>query len=93
VEARLAEQQAQRATNDLAVTAAPRTYHRRRLAATGRTSGSESNQGAWLVVERPSGPLPVDEQNPASTGVRRGSDSDVNHLVGVAGRYSNRLTC
>jgi DNA invertase Pin-like site-specific DNA recombinase len=88
VEARLAEQtnqQVQRATNDLAVTAAPHTYHRRRLAAAGHTSGPDCGQEAWLGVERPSGPLPIDNQNPASTGVRRGFGSDVNHLVGVAG--------
>jgi hypothetical protein len=67
VEARLAEQtnqQVQRATNDLAVTAAPHTYHRRRLAATSRTNGPDGAQGAWLGIERPSGPLPIDNQTP-----------------------------
>jgi site-specific DNA recombinase len=86
MEARLAEQanqEAQRATDGLAITPAPRSYHRRRMSATSHTSGPDSDSGAWLGIERPSGPLPIDNQNPASPGVRRGSD--VNFLVGVAG--------
>jgi len=85
LEARLAEEandEAQRVTDGLTVTIAPRTY-RRRLAPTSRTSAPDSYQRARLGVERPSGPLPIDSQNPTSPGVRQGSDD--NHLVGVAG--------
>ncbi len=86
LEARLTEQanqEAQRATDSLTIAPAPRTYHRRRMSATSHTSGPDSDNGTWLEIERPSGPLPIDNQSPASTGVRR--DSDVDLLVGVAG--------
>ena len=53
------------------------------MSATSHTSGPDGDRGAWLGIERPSGPLPIGNRNPASTGVSRGSDVD--HLVGVAG--------
>lgn len=43
----------------------------------------QTNQWTRLGIERPSGPLPIDNQNPASARLRRGSD--INHLVGMTG--------
>jgi DNA invertase Pin-like site-specific DNA recombinase len=58
-----------------------RVYHRRARGLSGLLKASD---GIWprLAIERPYGPLPLENQNPAPTG---GQGSDVLHLVGVAG--------
>ncbi len=57
------------------------TYYRR--TGDGREHVGTLDGGQWLTIERPRGPLPWEAKNPASPGVRRGSNVD--NLVGATG--------